>query len=536
MKFFPTRIASLLSITCAIFFIFSCQNDLDLLQEVILNDPTSKAIEDRDKKEKHNNNVESTTDNQLQGNSATPEYHLILDELKSFPSAFGAGKYVEGGRGQEVYEVTNLNDSGPGSFRDALSEGNRIIIIKVEGIVHLKSQLAPSSSDNITIWGQFAPGRGLTISDNRIVIENASNVIMRHMTFQNMKIDGYSAFGFRNLKPGAGIYADHNSFRYGKDQTFDVGMRHSDNRVTASYNIMAETADTGSSGGIFGDSGNGLVNVGALTFARNMSYNLSHRFPNLSGGEMKVEHYNNYIVNWSSRLTRTNGGVMVDWFNNYCDEGNRVKSSSTPINKASYHPNFRTYTANNYVGGINENPSENQKDLWVYYKDNVVAKDNEPILNLHYKNARQHFFNDPSDGIWDVYEVPQRVRASVGHNRGINEDGSPGFFRDDKDADYIYNAASGNTESQYRSSNEWDYSSFTGTNLYKDSDGDHMPDWFENHHQHLDPNLYDSDNVHENWSFGLYDVSNYAGYTNLEMCAEFYAGGFESMIDGINDL
>ena len=83
---------------------------------------------------------------------------------------------------------------------------------------------------------------------------------------------------------------------------------------------------------------------------------------------------------------------------------------------------------------------------------------------------------------------------------------------------------------------EWNDSTFTNTDMYADSDGDHMPDWFENQHPHLDPDVPDYEETHVDWDFGGYTVVNNAGYTNLEICAEFYAGGFETMIDGINDL
>lgn len=151
--------------------------------------------------------------------------------------------------------------------------------------------------------------------------------------------------------------------------------------------------------------------------------------------------------------------------------------------------------------------------------------------------SQQHRFNPPADGYWDVMDVPAKVRASVGHNRGISSDGSPGFFRDDLDSDYINRIITGTTHSQYRGRDEWTNSGFTRTSMYKDSDGDHMPDWFENQHVHLNPNdSSDMNKKHVDWNFGEYQVKNNAGYTNLEICAEFYAGGFETMIDGTNDL
>src|SRR5690606_17214434 len=79
-------------------------------------------------------------------------------ELLAFPCAEGYGKVVVGGRGGSVYEVTNLNSSGPGSFGDALSAGNRTIVFRVAGTIEGNFTIA---KDNITIAGQSAPGDGI---------------------------------------------------------------------------------------------------------------------------------------------------------------------------------------------------------------------------------------------------------------------------------------------------------------------------------------------------------------------------------------
>lgn len=80
----------------------------------------------------------------------------LFAQVKAFPTALGFGQYVTGGRGGTVYHVTNLADTGKGSFRDAVSKPNRIIVFDVGGYINLQSGV--SCSSNLTIAGQTAPG------------------------------------------------------------------------------------------------------------------------------------------------------------------------------------------------------------------------------------------------------------------------------------------------------------------------------------------------------------------------------------------
>ena len=480
---------------------------------------------------------------------------IVLNNLKAFPSAFGAGVNVTGGRGQSIYEVTNLNDSGVGSFRDAISSGNRIVIIKVEGIVNLSSRLQPVGADNITVWGQFAPGRGLTISGQSVRIRNSLNHIFRHLTFQNKTGEtGLGSFGIvqdedtYKTTSDKGYYIDHISARYGQDQVLDLIQRNASQRSTVAYNLVAVALEGHNTGGIFGNTGG--QSPGSVTWARNMYYNISHRFPNIAGNG-NVEVYNNYISNWQQRISAVSYAVKIDYFNNYAEQGNHSLGGSNSVNRLTYESTQwgdntpMIYSSNNYMEAqtLRLPSAAPQKSVWAWRKTSSATIDGDPVVDGNqvdspslYTTTQQHNFAVPADGYWDVYDVPAKVQASVGHNRGINADGSPGFFRDNKDSDYINKSANGTTEATYRTSSQWDDASSTGTALYSDSDGDYMPDWFENQHAHLNPNdASDRDTAHTSWIFENYTVTNNAKYTNLEICAEFYAGGFETMIDGTNN-
>jgi hypothetical protein len=81
-----------------------------------------------------------------------------------------------------VYHVTTLADSGPGSFRDAVSHSGRTIVFDVGGYIVLNS--AVSCASGITIAGQTAPGGGIGVMNNEVSFYNDNNIICRYFRFR----------------------------------------------------------------------------------------------------------------------------------------------------------------------------------------------------------------------------------------------------------------------------------------------------------------------------------------------------------------
>lgn len=132
-----------------------------------------------------------------------------LAQAPAFPGAEGHGRYVTGGRGGKVVHVTNLNDSGTGSFREAVKSGKRIIVFDVAGVIALKSEL--KFADNITILGQTAPSPGITL--RYYTVQPGNNNIIRFLRIRRGEEkninDGADATWQRNK---TGIIFDHCSF------------------------------------------------------------------------------------------------------------------------------------------------------------------------------------------------------------------------------------------------------------------------------------------------------------------------------------
>ena len=151
-------------------------------------------------------------------------------EPLAFPEALGFGANVTGGRGGSVYHVTNLNDDGVGSFRDAVSQGNRIVVFDVGGIINIKT--AVSIKSNITIAGQTAPGEGIAIHGGKLSTGKQSNIIIRYLRIRpgentaSEKDDGLNLYDAKN------VIVDHCSVELAPWNNFGGSSDNKDYRVT----------------------------------------------------------------------------------------------------------------------------------------------------------------------------------------------------------------------------------------------------------------------------------------------------------------
>ena len=132
------------------------------------------------------------------------------NRLPAFHGAEGGGMYSLGARGADniyVYHVTNLNDSGFGSFRDAVSGDNRIVVFDVAGTVMLESNIT-CRANNITILGQTAPGEGFCVAGASMMFNRATNVIVRYLHFRSGDYAGSQEDGL-GIRRSTNVIIDH---------------------------------------------------------------------------------------------------------------------------------------------------------------------------------------------------------------------------------------------------------------------------------------------------------------------------------------
>jgi pectate lyase len=153
----------------------------------------------------------------------------------------GFGAQTPGGEGKPIYHVTNLSDSGPGSLRDALSQGNRYIVFDVAGEISLQSRLYVTGS-NITIDGFSAPSPGITLKNYGPFIHGtrgAHDIILRGIRVRDTE-SGRDAI---QIAYGAyNIVVDHISVSGSGDGNLDITENAHD--VTVSWSILAKPAGT----------------------------------------------------------------------------------------------------------------------------------------------------------------------------------------------------------------------------------------------------------------------------------------------------
>lgn len=361
-----------------------------------------------------------------------------MAQAPAFPGAEGHGRFVTGGRGGKIYHVTNLNDSGTGSFREAVKSGKRIIVFDVAGVIALKSDL--KIADNITILGQTAPSPGITL--RYYTVQPGSNNIIRFIRIrrgQEKNInDGADASWQRNK---TGIIFDHCSFSWSIDE---VASFYDNNNFTMQWCTVAESlTNPGHSKGAHGYGG--IWGGKLASFHHNFVAHLMNRGPRFNGARYGWTGYTNNkeysTYKWQNTVQAENvdfrncvmynaqgtcyggpGGGQINIVNNYYKAGpshslkgttlNGLKvdvstgkergsqdritlvTLSTKDNSDKNHPELYDMTSRYYINGNTTETTKGQKTENKDWKGISYDKGIPSLNGEYYSPDAKNFYGD----------------------------------------------------------------------------------------------------------------------------------------------
>ncbi len=240
-------------------------------------------------------------------------------------------KDTKGGKGGRIIRVTNLNNDGAGSLREAIeAEGPRIVVFEVGGVIDLGGKTLSIRNPFITIAGQTAPGPGITLIRGETNASNSHDIIIQHVMFRSGDLgkpiksggdmDSFSSVGSYN------IIVDHCSFSWGTDENLSASgkrfkgkdvnewRKNTSHNITYSNNLVFEgLADSihpkgeHSKGGLIHDNATGILLYGNV-YASNMERNA------LFKGGVHAAEINNLIFNPGQKAIHYNL-IAHEWEN-----------------------------------------------------------------------------------------------------------------------------------------------------------------------------------------------------------------------------
>lgn len=249
----------------------------------------------------------------------------------AFPGAVGYGANATGGAGGTTYHVTNLNDSGSGSFRDAVSGSNRTVVFDVGGYISLDS--AVSVKSNITIDGTTAPGDGIGFMAREVSFSNSTNVIVRNVRFREGTLDPAGGKASIALANSSNMIFDHVSVEFAKWDNIDaVGASN----ITWQESIIADP---------IGQQFNAHTEGGPFTWYHDVFVNAHNRSPLAKGN---TQYIGNVVYDYQAGYTAGNssGHFLHDVVDNYFITGPRTTKASNAYYQMG---NQSTYNSGNVL-------------------------------------------------------------------------------------------------------------------------------------------------------------------------------------------
>ena len=357
----------------------------------------------------------------------------------AFPGAEGYGKYATGGRGGKVAIVTNLQDDGAGSFRQALAAYPNeplTVVFQVSGIIDLATPLVLKRS-NVTVAGQTAPGDGICLKGNSFIINGANkggnhgNIIIRYIRSRPGSNYSKGVYGL-DIENAHDVIIDHCSFSWANEEcvaAYDV------KNITIQWCIISEGLyEAGhhkghrSYGGVWGGQ--------YASFHHNLFAHLNNRTVRFNGARAHdtmaiVDYRCNVNYNWGSANAcyggdiKIPGGVShVNIVNNYYQPGPATADTLKFVH-ALYAKNptnsvGQWFVAGNYMAG--------NKDLT---KDNWLGVDLSELPEESRSQAK-------SDTVFAVMRIANNEIAKEAYKSVLAGAGATLPKRDATDTRVVY--------------------------------------------------------------------------------------------------
>lgn len=295
-------------------------------------------------------------------------------QIRAFPGAEGFGMYTTGGRGGRTIIVTNLNDDGPGSLREAVQAGGtRTIVFEVAGTIALARPLIIREG-NVTIAGQSAPGDGICLSNQPFIID-ADNVIVRFLRFRLGDKSGHEGDAITGTRH-RDIIIDHCSMSWATDECASF---YDNINFTLQWSIISESlnhsihekGDHGY-GGIWGGMG--------ASFHHNLLAHHNSRLPRFCGARYHghpekeiVDFRNNVIYNWMNNSSYAGERGHHNIVGNYYKPGPATTEDTRSRIVEPYRPYGKFFVADNVMDQSPDVTHDNWKGVACDSPDSVKA-------------------------------------------------------------------------------------------------------------------------------------------------------------------
>ncbi|HEX8190606.1 MAG TPA: pectinesterase family protein [Pyrinomonadaceae bacterium] len=296
--------------------------------------------------------------------------------LAAFPGAEGAGANAKGGRGGDVYHVTNLNDAGAGSLREGIrtTAGPRTIVFDVAGTIQLASRLNINKSF-LTIAGQTAPGDGVTVAGHSAVV-SGNNVVIRYLRFRMGDLNCPAVQDDALwVDRTSDVILDHVSASWSVDETLSVTESKN---VTVQWSFITESMKNSChEKGAHGYGSLIRYGTGQVTYHHNLYAHHDSRNPRV-GDNIGLDFVNNVIYDWGGESSYSGpaeeGSPRVNYVGNYLVAGPMTTSAKLRAFSGG-GATTQIYQSNNLLDGDRDGTRDGVNNEWAMFINSYTRRE-----------------------------------------------------------------------------------------------------------------------------------------------------------------